>query len=160
VAAVSDNGVIGRDGGLPWRLPTDLKHFKAVTLGKPVIMGRRTFTDELKKPLPGRLNIVVTRDESWSSPGVEVAHGLEEALERAHEAQPGVDRCVIGGGQIYQAAWALATRLVLTRVHAQIEGDTTLDRPDPSVWECISSELHEGGEGDEHAMTFAVWRRR
>ncbi|RWP05210.1 dihydrofolate reductase, partial [Mesorhizobium sp.] len=117
--AIAENGVIGRDGGLPWRLSTDLKRFRADTMGKPIIMGRKTY-EGIGRPLPGRLNIVVTRDKTWRAEGVEAAHSLEAAIQLATERgrrMADVDEvCVIGGGEIYAQAMLLADRLHVTHV--------------------------------------------
>ncbi len=102
--AIAENGVIGRDGGLPWRLSTDLKRFKADTMGKPIIMGRKTY-EGIGRPLPGRLNIVVTRDKDWRAEGIEVVHSLDDAIQLAKARAAGADEvCIIGGGQIYAQA--------------------------------------------------------
>src|SRR6187551_232455 len=117
--AIAEHGVIGRDGGLPWRLSTDLKRFKADTMGKPIIMGRKTY-EGIGRPLPGRLNIVVTRDKTWRAEGVEVAHSLEAAVQlatvRAGRMADVDEVCVIGGGEIYAQAMLLADRLHVTHV--------------------------------------------
>ena len=122
---MADNGVIGDAGGIPWRIPEDMRRFRQLTLGKPCIMGRRTWDSLPKKPLDGRLNIVVTRDGSFAAPGATVAHGLDEALAVAQRANPS-EVMVIGGADIYRAALPLADTLFLTEVHASIEGDLRL----------------------------------
>jgi dihydrofolate reductase len=119
--ARSDNGIIGRDGGLPWRLPEDLKHFKALTTGKPMIMGRRTF-ESLPGLLPGRRHIVLTRDAGWSAEGAERAATVDEALAMAG----GEEIAVIGGAEIYALFMDRATRIELTEVHRTVEGDTKM----------------------------------
>jgi dihydrofolate reductase len=163
-AAVAENGVIGRDNGLPWRLSSDLKRFKAVTMGKPVIMGRKTWEGLPRRPLPGRLNIVVTRDSNFGSDEAIVAHSLGEALARAEawaREEAGVDEtCVIGGGEIYRQAMALADRLYITHVLAKPDGDTLFPAIDPAIWEQVSAEDHPAGEKDSHAMRFAVYARK
>lgn len=122
VVAVADNGVIGRDNDLPWRLPADLAHFKRVTMGKPMLMGRRTF-ESIGRVLPGRASLVLTRDTAWQFPGTEVFAGIDEALAAC--TARGAEECaIIGGAQIYAAALPLATRLYLTQVHANVDGDT------------------------------------
>lgn len=129
VVARARNGVIGRDGGLPWRLREDLKHFKRVTTGSAMVMGRRTF-DSLPGLLPGRRHIVLTRDPAWFAQGADVAHSLDEALALA-----GPERIsVIGGAEIIALFLPLARAVELTEVHADIEGDTVLPPFDPSVW--------------------------
>jgi len=162
VVAVAQNGVIGRDGDLPWRLPSDLKRFKQLTLGKPVVMGRKTW-DSIGRPLPGRPNIVVTRDASFAAPGATVVSSLDEGLAVAQrEAEAlGVDEvCVIGGGQIYAQVFDRADILHVTRVEADVAGDTRFPAIDPAVFEKIADEPIPQGEKDSHAMHFATWCRR
>ncbi|MCJ7755674.1 MAG: dihydrofolate reductase [Thermoanaerobaculales bacterium] len=157
IVAVSDNGVIGRDGGLPWHLPRDLKHFKATTTGHHLIIGRRTW-DEVGKPLPGRTMVVVTRSLRFEAAGATVVHSLEEALEVSKiDEEP-----FIGGGAfIYRMALArdLVDRLYLTRVHADVEGDTFLPEIGFDDWDLVSEEYHEADEKNEHACTFQVYER-
>ena len=162
VVAVAQNGVIGRDGDLPWRLPSDLKRFKQITLGKPVVMGRKTW-DSIGRPLPGRPNVVVTRDASFAAPGATVVSSLDEGLAVAQrEAEAlGVDEiCVIGGGQIYAQVFDRADILHVTRVAADVAGDTRFPAIDPAVFEKVADEPIPQGEKDSHAMHFATWRRR
>ncbi|GLQ78532.1 dihydrofolate reductase [Mesorhizobium huakuii] len=161
--AIAENGVIGRDGGLPWRLSTDLKRFKADTMGKPIIMGRKTY-EGIGRPLPGRLNIVVTRDKSWRAEGVEVAHTLEAAIQLAAvraRCMTGVDEaCVIGGGQIYAQALPLADRLHVTHVLAAVDGDAHFPPIDAETWRVVSSQEVPAGEKDSHATRYSVYERR
>ncbi|UDF28966.1 UNVERIFIED_ORG: dihydrofolate reductase [Roseateles sp. XES5] len=162
VVAVADNGVIGRDGDLPWRLPSDLKRFKQLTLGKPVLMGRKTW-DSIGRPLPGRPNIVITRDPAFSAAGATVVSSLDEAVAVARrEAETlGVDEiCVIGGGQIYAQAFDRADILHVTHVAASVEGDTRFPAIDPHVFEKVLEEPIPQGEKDSHAMRFVTWRRK
>jgi len=154
VVARAENGVIGRDGKLPWHIPADLKHFKAVTSGAPMIMGRRTF-DSLPGLLPGRRHIVLTRRSTWSDDGAEVAHDPAEALARAAESRVSV----IGGAEIFALFEPLATAWELTEVHAPIEGDTTMPPPDPAVWREVSREHHPACEG-RPAFSFVRLERR
>ncbi|MCL4209562.1 MAG: dihydrofolate reductase [Phycisphaeraceae bacterium] len=156
IAAISKNGVIGRDGGLPWRLPDDLRRFKHLTMGHHVVMGRRTF-DEIKRPLPGRTNIVITRDRSWAHEGVQVAHSLDEAI--AGISPDETEAFIIGGGEIYALALPRADRLYLTRVEATIEGDTYFPAFDASTWRLVSAEHHAADERHVHAMTFEDYVR-
>ncbi|MBZ9978594.1 dihydrofolate reductase [Mesorhizobium sp. BR-1-1-10] len=161
--AIAENGVIGRDGGLPWRLSTDLKRFKADTMGKPIIMGRKTY-EGIGRPLPGRLNIVVTRDKAWRAEGVEVAHTLEAAIQLATvrgRRMTGVDEvCIIGGGEIYAQALPLAERLHVTHVLAAVDGDAHFPPIDPDVWQVVSSREIASGEKDSHATRYTVYERR
>lgn len=131
VAAVADNGVIGNAGAIPWRLPEDMRHFKAVTRGHPVLMGRLTF-ESIGRPLPDRTNIVVTRDPAWSADGVTVVGSVEEGLAVAR--RHGEDVMVIGGAQVYAAALPVADVQVLTEVHQEPEGDTYYPEFDRSAW--------------------------
>lgn len=162
VVAAARNGVIGRDGDMPWRLPSDLKRFKALTLGKPVIMGRKTF-ESIGKPLPGRPNIVISRNPDFSVAGVTAVQSLEAAISVAGtEARAlGTDEiCVIGGGEIYRQAIGRADVLHITEVGAEIEGDTRFPAVDPLIFERIADESIPQGEKDSHAMHFTTWRRR
>ena len=142
VVARAANGVIGRDGTLPWHIPADLQHFKRVTMGAPMIMGRKTF-ESLPKLLPGRRHIVLTRDRSWSAPGAEVAATADEAVALADAERIGV----IGGAEIFRLFMPIATRIELTQVHADIEGDTFMPPPDPALWREVSREHHPAEEG-------------
>lgn len=157
IAALTENGCIGRDGGMPWHLPDDLRHFKALTLGHPVIMGRRTF-DEVGRPLPGRRNVVVTRQPDWAADGVETADSLEAAVNLV----AGVDELwIIGGAQIYALALeaGIVDRLELTRIHAEIDGDTFFPPYDPAAWECTAVERREADDAHAHAFSFETYRR-
>jgi dihydrofolate reductase len=155
VVAVADNGVIGRDNALPWHLPEDLKRFKRITMGKPIVMGRRTF-ESIGKPLPGRHNIVVTRDPNYHREGVTVVHGVEAALQAAADAP---EIMVIGGAELFRLFLPRASRVHLTRVHADVAGDVRWPGLD-SQWEVLESERHEANERHAHAMTFEVWEKR
>ncbi len=160
-AAVADNGVIGADGGMPWRLSTDMKRFRAMTMGKPVLMGRKTY-DSLGKPLEGRTNIVVTRGAPLAAPTL-TARGVREGIEIALETARclGVDEVmVIGGGTIYAATISLADRLYITHVHANPAGDTSFPAIQSADFEVLSSEETVPGPRDSHATTFVVYRRR
>ena len=157
------NGVIGKDGTLPWRLKTDLANFRAVTMGKPVIMGRKTWESLPKKPLPGRTNIVLSRDGSFEATGAVVCDNFSEALSIAREqaAEDGADEvCVIGGASLFELALARAQRIYLTEVDAEVEGDVTLSPIDESRWTEVRSQDHPAGEGDEHAFKIRVLERR
>lgn len=140
VAAVASNGVIGVAGGLPWRIPEDLARFKRMTMGHAVVMGRATF-ESIGRPLPGRTNIVLTRDPDWSHDGVEVAGSFEEALRIA--GPEGGDVFVAGGAEVYGAVLGMADRLELTEVGADPEGDTFFPPVDWSRWREVSRDVHE-----------------
>ncbi len=154
IAAVAANGVIGRGGALPWRLPEDLKRFRALTLGHPVIMGRRTW-ESIGRPLPGRRNLVVTRNAAWRAEGAETAPSLEAALA----ACAGADEAfIIGGAQLYGEALACAGRLYLTEIRAEYEGDARFPEYDRGEWRETQRERHRSAEGME--FDFAVYARR
>ena len=157
---VCENGVIGAKGGMPWRLSTDLKRFKRDTMGKPVIMGRKTF-ESIGKPLPGRHNIVVTRDANWNAEGVSVTHSLEEALKVAESnaGDPDTEICIIGGGQLYGEAIGRADRLYVTHVMAEPEGDTYFPEIDQSEWKPVSREAFPAGEKDSADTLYVVYER-
>ncbi|MDG4894013.1 dihydrofolate reductase [Mesorhizobium sp. WSM4976] len=161
--AIAENCVIGREGGLPWRLSTDLKRFKADTMGKPIIMGRKTY-EGIGRPLPGRLNIVVTRDKAWRAEGIEVTHSLDDAIALAKvrgRCIAGADEiCVVGGGEIYAQALPLADRLHVTHVLASVDGDAHFPPIDPSIWRLVSAEDFPAGEKDSHATRYTVYERR
>ena len=156
VVAVSENGVIGREGDMPWRLSSDLKRFKALTLGRPVIMGRKTF-QSIGRPLPGRVNIVVTRDAAYRPDGVEVVASVEAALARAEAVAraDGVNEiAVIGGGQIYAQTMDRATILHVTHVDKHLDGDTVFPEIDPAVWESGAEERIPEGPKDSYPAPF------
>ena len=141
VAAVARNGVIGIDGRLPWRIPEDMAHFRRLTMGHALVMGRQTY-DSIGRPLPGRLNIVLTRRANWVAAGVSVARSLEEALElaAAHRA----DTIIMGGAEVYRAALNLADRMELTEVDAEPDGDTFFPDVDWSEWTERTRVAHDG----------------
>lgn len=159
VVAVAENGVIGRDGGMPWRLSTDMRRFKATTMGKPVVMGRKTWESFPKRPLPGRHNIIVTRDPAYAAEGASVVASLEAALALARGEGAG-EVCVIGGGEVYAAALPRADRLDVTHIMAEIDGDTRFPAIDPAVWRAVSSEDFPAGETDSHPTRHVVYERR
>jgi dihydrofolate reductase len=156
IVAVADSGVIGRDNTLPWHLPEDLKRFKRLTMGKPIVMGRKTF-ESIGKPLPGRLNIVVTRDANYRREGVTVVHDVDSAL-RAAAGVPEV--MVIGGADLFRLFLARAGRVHLTRVHGDIDGDIHWAPLDERLWRRTDSEEHAADERHAYAMTFEVWEKR
>jgi len=144
VLAMADNGVIGNKGGLPWRIPEDLRRFKQLTMGKPCIMGRKTWESLPRKPLPGRTNIVITRDKNFHGEGALVARSLEEAIARTHDAP---EVAIIGGAELFKEAIPLANRVDLTEVHAEIEGDTIMPAFDRAVWKERAREDHVTADG-------------
>ena len=141
VVARADNGVIGRDGTLPWHIPADLKHFKAATLGTAMVMGRKTF-ESLPGLLPGRRHLVLTRDRAWAAEGAEAVHSVDEALAAAGERV-----AVIGGAEIIALFLDIATAVELTEVHDSAEGDTLLAPFDPARWREVSREPHRAQDG-------------
>lgn len=161
IVAMSENRVIGRDNQLPWHLPNDLKYFRATTMGKPVIMGRKTF-ESIGRPLPGRANIVVTRNPGWSADGVQVASDPEAALELAQDIAlvDGVDEVmVIGGAELYTALLARADRLYITRVHAPVEGDAVFPPFEKMGWEEVSREDFRAESPNPYDYSFVVYQR-
>lgn len=162
IVALSENHVIGRNNKLPWYLPNDLKYFKQVTIGLPIVMGRKTF-ESIGKPLPGRTNIVVTRNTEWVADGVRIAHSLEEAFELAQsiaEIDGRDELMIIGGDQIYKSALPLVDRMYLTEVHAHIEGDAYFPEFDRSDWQEIGREDFEAAEPNPYNYSFVVYDRK
>ena len=153
IYARAANGAIGLDGALPWHLPADLKHFKALTMGKPMVMGRRTF-DSFPSPLPGRRHIVLTRDRDWQAPGAEVAHSVEEALALAGDG----DVAVIGGAEIFAIFEPLANRIELTQVRRDYPGDVFMPETGPE-WVEIARADHPA-QGEHPAYSFITLERR
>jgi dihydrofolate reductase len=157
VAAVAANGVIGRDQQLPWQLPADLQHFKAVTIGKPILMGRRTFAS-IGRALPGRRNLLLTRTvERVPVAGIEVVRTLDEAIDRCAGVE---ELCVIGGAEVYRAALPRATRLYLTRVHADVAGDVLFPPLDLRDWQEVARSEHPADARHEYSMSFTTLERR
>lgn len=150
IVAAAENGAIGKDNQLLWRLPDDLKRFKQLTLGHPMIMGRKTF-ESIGKPLPGRTSIVVTRSADFAVEGVLVARSLEDALLMAAERDD-QEIFIVGGGEIYKQAQEIATRLYLTKVHTNIEGDTYFEINEPASW--LETECIEHEADDRHLQKF------
>lgn len=145
MVAVSRNGVIGRDGGLPWHISSDLKRFKAITMGKPIIMGRKTWESLPRKPLPGRQNIVITRQKTFTAEGAVVVGDVKSALKVAGEAD---EIAIIGGGEIYNMFFAMTDRVYLTEVDLTVEGDTYFPKLDASEWREVAREVHPAGPND------------
>jgi dihydrofolate reductase len=162
VAALAQNRVIGRDNRLIWRLKSDMRHFRTLTLGKPMIMGRKTF-DSIGKPLPGRRTIIITRDKSFAVEGAEVAHGLDDARKRAAAAanEMGVLEIIVAGGsEIYTAFLPEAQRLELTEVAISPPGDALFPEFSPTAWKEIRRETHKKGPDDEADFAFVTYAKR
>jgi dihydrofolate reductase len=158
IAALATNNVIGRNNQVPWCLPTDLRRFKALTMGHHLILGRRTY-DSVGRPLPGRTNVVITRREDWTAEGVTVVHSLEDALRVAAEAGE-TEAYIAGGAEIYELAIHRADRMQLTRVHAEVEGDTWFPEfDDVSEWKLVDSEHYEADEKNEFPFSFLTYER-
>ena len=161
VAAIAENGVIGRGNALPWRLKSDLAHFRALTIGKPVIMGRKTYLS-IGKPLSGRTTIVVSRDRAFAAPGILVAGNLDTALSaaRGDALRRDTDTVVVAGGaEIYTQAMPLASRLEVTHVHKSVDGDMRFPAIDPAVWREVARIEHAPGAGDDAAFAFVAYER-
>jgi dihydrofolate reductase len=162
VVAVAKNGVIGRNGGLPWRLPTDLKHFKALTIGNPMVMGRRTW-DSIGRPLPGRATIVITRDPDFSAEGVRVANSIEAGLELAQEQAARLQTdtiMIVGGSDIFAALLDRADTIHVTEVDLAPEGDVKFPPLDPAQWLEIACEAPPRAANDEANVRFVTYARR
>jgi len=162
IAAIADNGVIGQGGRLPWRLKSDMQHFRAVTMGKPVVMGRKTCLS-LAKPLVGRTNIVVSRDRNFAAPGVLVTPTLHAALTAARGdalRRGAAEIAVIGGADIYAQTMPVADRMVITRVHLQPVGDTMFPAIDPAAWQEVERSEHRAGPNDDAGFALLVYERR
>jgi dihydrofolate reductase len=156
VVAMARNRVIGRNNALPWRLSEDLKRFKATTLGKPILMGRKTF-ESIGKPLPGRRNIVLTRDPAWRAEGVDVVRSVEEALRLTRDSP---ELAVIGGAEIYRLTMPYAERIYLTRVEADVPGDTLFPELDAAQWSETEAGVHCADERNQYPATFLVLDRQ
>lgn len=157
VAAASENNVIGDENEIPWHLPDDMKFFREITEGKPIIMGRKTF-ESIGKPLPKRHNIVISRQRDLEIEGCDVVGSLEEALELAEE-ESADEACIIGGGQIYSEGIDQADRIYLTRVHATVDGDTYFPEVDEEEWEEIDRQDHDKDEQHEYAFSIIHYER-
>ena len=161
VVAVSENGVIGKDGDLPWRLPDELKFFKRLTVGHTLIMGRRTF-ESIGRPLPRRRNLVLSRDPSYRAEGIEVFPDLDAAFATCapQDEAESPDLFVVGGATVYEQSLPLAGHLFLTRVHTKIDGDTRFPDVDWSLWNRVSSEPHPADTKHAHSFTMEHYVRR
>jgi dihydrofolate reductase len=163
VVAAARNGVIGREGKLPWRLSSDLKFFKTITMGKPLVMGRKTWESMTKRPLPGRDNIVITRQRGYKAPGATVVADPEAALSKAEmfARRAGADEiAVIGGGEIFSLLLPRADRIYLTEVDLDVTGDTFLPELDPAHWREVARERFSRGEKDEADFVIRTLDRR
>jgi dihydrofolate reductase len=156
IYAQSRNGVIGRDGGLPWHISSDLKRFKELTMGKPIIMGRKTWDSLPRKPLPGRVNIIVTRQDGFSAGGGVVAKTVDEAIRAAGNVP---EICVIGGADIYRQFLPLAKRIYLTEIDLVVDGDAKAPQLVASRWKLVSEERHPQGSKDDAAFALKVLER-
>ncbi len=162
IVAMAENRVIGINNKLPWYLPNDLKYFKSVTMGKPIIMGRKTF-ESIGKPLPGRLNIVITRNTEWQHSGVTVVHSLDDAFSKAEDTAliDGVDEVmIIGGDQIYQTALDSVDRIYLTKVHAEIKGDAWFTEVDWGQWSEVAREDYKAEGPNPYDYSFIAYDRK
>jgi dihydrofolate reductase len=157
IVAASENNVIGVNNHLPWHLPVDMKYFKDTTMGKPIVMGRKSF-EELGRVLPGRPNIMITRQPEYAAEGLYVVPSLEAGIEKAKTF--GTEEIFItGGGEIFKIALPIIDRLYLTRVHAEVSGDTYFPEFDPTGWKLVKNDRHEKDEKHAYALTFQVWER-
>jgi dihydrofolate reductase len=162
IAAVAENGTIGRGNALPWRFKSDMQHFRALTMGKPLIMGRKTFLS-IGKPLKGRTTIVVTREHAFMAAGTVVAPSLDAALSaaRGDALRRQADAIVVAGGaEIYAQALPFASRLLITRLHRRVDGDTLFPTIDPEIWRETVREEHAPAAGDDGAFAFVTYERR
>ena len=155
IVAASANNVIGAKGDLPWHLSDDLKRFKAVTMGKPIVMGRKTW-ESIGRALPGRQNIVITRRYDFAADGCDVVHSVDEAMSAAGDVD---EIMVIGGSQVYEIFLPAAQRLYLTRVHADVEGDAFFPAVDEDEWQLVSEEIHSADERNEFDCSFRIYER-
>ena len=161
LAAVAANGVIGRDNGLPWRLKSDMQHFRASTMNRPVVMGRKTY-QSIGKPLAGRTTIVVSRDKAFTAPGIVVAPNLAAALQaaRGDALRRGADAIIVaGGGDIYLQAMPVATRLSITEVHKVVDGDARFPAIDPQLWRETARHEREPAADDDAAFALVTYER-
>jgi dihydrofolate reductase len=156
ITAMDENQLIGKDNGLPWKIPADLQFFKKVTMSKPIIMGRKTF-ESIGRPLPGRQNIIITRDKSFSAEGCEIAFSIDKAIELAADAE---EIMIIGGANIYQQFLPICDRLYLTQVKGEFEGDAWFPEIDDSQWQGIEKEDHKADERNEADYSFIIMQRK
>jgi dihydrofolate reductase len=157
IVAASENNIIGIKNGLPWRLPNDFKYFKNKTWGMPVIMGRNTY-ESLKRDLPGRINIVLTKKTDWQPKNVFVTHDIDEAIQKAGESDA-KEIFVIGGGDVFKQTMEKVNRIYLTRVHTSVEGDTSYPELDKSKWKLIKEQSFPADQKNNYPYTFEVWEK-
>ncbi|MER2997072.1 dihydrofolate reductase [Pontibacter populi] len=157
VVAVSENNVIGKDNQLIWHLPADLRYFKNLTMGHPILMGRKTY-ESIGKPLPGRTTVIITRQHDFEAPGCIVVNSIDEAIEEAHKVDQGV--YIIGGAEIYKQALAKTDTIYLTRVHHTFDGDTFFQEINEADWETTSEEKHEPDEKNKYSYSFITLKRK
>ncbi|HEU5052192.1 MAG TPA: dihydrofolate reductase [Hanamia sp.] len=157
IVAASENNIIGVKNGLPWNLPNDFRYFKNKTWAMPVIMGRSTY-ESMKKDLPGRINIVVTRRKDWKPENVFIVHSVDEAIKKAKESEAN-EIFIIGGGKIFQETMNIVDKIYLTRVHTIVEGDTSYPDIDIVKWNLVSEEPHEADQKNNYAYSFQVWEK-
>lgn len=156
IVAHANNRVIGKDNDMPWHLPADLAYFKKVTLGKPIIMGRKTY-ESIGRPLPGRKNIVISRDKTFHAQGIEVVDSIDKALALTTDSD---EVMVIGGGKIYQHCLGVAKRLYITHIEADIDGDTYFPEYDLTHWHKVSSEIYASDDKNPYQLDFSVYERK
>jgi len=155
IVAMDDNRLIGSNNDLPWQMPADLAYFKRTTMGKPIVMGRKTFTS-IGRPLPGRRNIVITRNSGFSAPGCEIANGIQAAMSLCSDVE---EVMLIGGASLYQQTIDQATRLYVTRIHHSFDGDTWFPEIDPGLWKEESREDHNADHSNPYAYSFMKFSR-
>ncbi|HEY0041354.1 MAG TPA: dihydrofolate reductase [Flavisolibacter sp.] len=158
LVAASENNIIGKDNQLPWHLPNDLKYFKNLTWGMPILMGRKTF-DSIGKPLPGRKSIVITRNSDWQHEGVDVVHSIEDAIQKA-ESYGVKEIFVIGGAEIFETSLPTANRIYLTRIHQEFEGNVFFPQLSEENWQLTSSRYCEADGKNIYHHTYQVWNRK
>ncbi|MFD3000528.1 dihydrofolate reductase [Pontibacter toksunensis] len=157
VVAAAENNVIGKDNGLIWHLPADLRHFKQITMGHPMLMGRKTF-ESIGKPLPGRTSIIITTQKDYLAEGCIVTHSVQEAIEQANALDEEV--CIIGGAEVYSQALPLTDTIYLTRIHHTFEGDVFFPELKEEEWETVEQEHHEPDEKNKYSYSFITLKRK
>ena len=157
IVAAAENNVIGKDNGLIWHLPADLRHFKQITMGHPMLMGRKTY-ESIGKPLPGRTSIIITTQEDYTAEGCLVTHTLEEAIEQAQQLDEEI--CIVGGAEIYKQALPLVDTIYLTRVHHTFEGEVYFPELNEAEWETLEQEHHEPDEKNKYNYSFVTLKRK